>query len=240
MSAKGKITILNLYPQQMNIYGDWGNVLTLSRRLEWHGYTPKVLQYDPGDKIPPDVDIVVGGGGQDSSQLLVEKDLQTIGQELHALADNGIPMLMVCGLYQLFGKRFKTNDGKVIQGIGIFDFETYASAQRTVGNIVIDTPFGEIIGYENHSGKTILSPHQQAFGTVKKGSGNNGEDKTEGAVYKNVYGTYLHGSVLPKNPIFTDVLLEKAVMHRFGEFEPNVIDDTFAEKARFVARNRPR
>lgn len=240
MSSKGTITILNLYPEQMNIYGDWGNVLTLTRRLEWHGYTPKILQYSPGDKLPTDVDIVVGGGGQDSSQLLVEKDLQAISQQLHKLADNNVPMLMVCGLYQLFGKRFKTNDNKIIKGIGIFDFETYASGKRMVGNIVIDTPFGEIVGYENHSGKTILGSNQPAFGTVKKGSGNNGDDKTEGAVYKNVYGTYLHGSILPKNPAFADSLLEKAASNRFDNFEPNSIDDTFAEEARLVAKHRPR
>lgn len=240
MNSKGTIKILNLYPEQMNIYGDWGNVLTLVRRLQWHGYTPKIIQYAPGKKIPTDVDIVVGGGGQDSGQLLVEKDLQTIGKDLHNLADKNVPMLMVCGLYQLFGKFFKTSDDKTIKGIGIFNIETYAGSKRLIGNVILETPFGEIIGYENHSGKTMLDSSQAAFGTVKKGSGNNSTDKTEGAVYKNVYGTYLHGSLLPKNPVFADALLEKAIVNRFGEFEPNVIDDTFANQARQVAKSRPR
>ncbi len=240
MNSKGTIKILNLYPEQMNIYGDWGNVLTLVRRLQWHGYTPKILQYKPGKNFPTDVDLIIGGGGQDSSQLLVETDLQGISKDLHKLADNNVPMLVVCGLYQLFGKFFKTNDDKIIKGIGMFNFETYAGSKRLVGNVIVETPFGEVIGYENHSGKTMLDASQEALGTVKKGGGNNGTDKTEGAIYRNVYGTYLHGSILPKNPVFADALLEKAIVNRYGEFEPNVIDDTFAASARTASKSRPR
>lgn len=238
--TKGIIKILYLYPHEMNIYGDWGNVLTLARRLQWHGYTPKILQYSPGEKLPMEADIIVGGGGQDSNQLLVEKDLQRIKPALIKLANAGVPMLVVCGLYQLFGKFFKTADDKTLKGIGIFNFETYAGPKRLVGNVIVETPFGELIGYENHSGKTMLDASQAALGTVKKGCGNNSTDKTEGAVYKNVYGTYLHGSLLPKNPAFADALIEKAVTRRYGEFEPGVIDDSFAEKARAIAKTRPR
>lgn len=242
MTQKGNITILFLYPNEMNIYGDWGNVLTLQRRLEWHGYQPQIVHHHPGKKFidTKKIDIVVGGGGQDSGQLLVENDLQTIGQQLHDLADKNVPMLMVCGLYQLFGKFFKTYDGKTLQGISLFDAETYGSDKRLIGNTIVNTPFGEIIGYENHSGLTTLGPKQAAFGQVVKGGGNNGEDKTEGARYKNVYGTYLHGSLLPKNPIFADYLLEKAIENRYGEFKPSVIDDVFAQKARAVTTRRPR
>src|SRR5438309_6569626 len=120
MSDKG-LRILQLYPNEMNIYGDRRNVLTLMRRCEWHGFTPEVIYHDPGKPFPSDVDIIVGGGGQDSGQDKVQDDLLRISADLHKLADAGVPMVMVCGLYQLFGKFFKTADGKVIQGIGIFD-----------------------------------------------------------------------------------------------------------------------
>lgn len=235
-----KLTILQLYPNEMNIYGDRGNVLTLARRAEWHGYTPLVVYHHPGKALPADVDLIVGGGGQDSGQEKVEKDLQRISKDLHQLADAGVPMVMVCGLYQLFGKFFKTQEGKVIPGIGIFDAETIGGPTRMIGNIILDTPFGEVIGYENHSGQTFLGAGVKPFGTVKKGAGNNGQDGREGAIYKNVYGTYLHGSLLPKNPVFADELIQQAALRKYGEFRPATIDDSLADKARAVARSRPR
>jgi len=238
--SKGIVKILYLYPNEMNIYGDWGNVLTIARRLQWHGYEPKILQHHPDKKLPTDVDIVIGGGGQDSGQLTVESDLLKNRTNIKQMADDDIPMLVVCGLYQLFGRFFQTADEKRIKGIGIFAAETFATNKRMIGNIVVETPFGEVVGYENHSGKTVLDSTQEAFGTVKKGAGNNMNDKTEGAVYRSAYGTYMHGSLLPKNPVFADHLIKKAVEHRYDEFEPSVIDDLFAEKARAIARNRPR
>jgi CobQ-like glutamine amidotransferase family enzyme len=238
--SKGSINIAYLYPREMNIYGDWGNVLTLQRRLEWHGYEAKIFEHHVGGTFPKDADIIVGGGGQDSGQLLVEADLRRQGETIKRMAADGTPMLMVCGLYQLFGRFFKTSDDTIIKGIGLFDLETHASTTRIIGNIIIETPFGDIIGYENHSGKTTLDSGQKPFGKVKKGGGNNGEDGTEGAVVHNVYGTYMHGSLLPKNPEFADSLIEKAVIKRYGTFEPNVIDDTFANRARIVATDRPR
>lgn len=239
MSGKA-LRILQLYPNEMNIYGDRGNVLTLVRRSEWHGFTPEVIYLDPGKPFPSDVDIIVGGGGQDSGQDKVQDDLLRIASELHKLADAGAPMVMVCGLYQLFGKFFKTAEGKTIQGIGIFDAETVAGPTRMIGNIILDTPFGEVIGYENHSGQTFLGAGTQPFGKVRKGAGNNGQDGTEGTVYKNVYGTYLHGSLLPKNPVFADELIKQAALKKFGEFTPAPIDDSLTEQARKVAASRPR
>lgn len=241
MTADPKqITILQLYPNEMNIYGDRGNILTLTRRLEWHGYTPEVIYHHPGKPFPNGADIIVGGGGQDSGQDKVQDDLLRVGDDLRALADAGVPMVMVCGLYQLFGHFFKTADGKTIKGIGIFDAETRAGPTRMIGNIVLDTPFGEVIGYENHSGRTFLGKGSKPFGKVKKGAGNNDRDHTEGAIYNNVYGTYLHGSLLPKNPVFADELIKQAVIRKFGEFTPIPIDDRLANQARSIARSRPR
>jgi CobQ-like glutamine amidotransferase family enzyme len=234
------LKILQLYPNEMNIYGDRGNVLTLARRAEWHGLTPEVIYHNPGKPFPMDIDIIVGGGGQDSGQDKVQDDLLKISDSLHAFADADVPMVMVCGLYQLFGKFFKTSDGHTIQGIGIFDAETYGSSVRMIGNIILDTPLGEVIGYENHSGQTFLAAGAKPFGKVKKGAGNNGKDSTEGAIYKNVYGTYLHGSLLPKNPILADELIKQAAIRKFGEFTPQHIDDALVELARKVAASRPR
>lgn len=238
--SKGAIKITYLYPREMNIYGDWGNVIAIAARLKWHGYEPVIAKHLVGGVLPKNSDIIIGGGGQDSNQLLVEADLRKNGDALKKLADQGVPMLTVCGLYQLFGRFFKTTDGSIIQGIGLFAAETHASAERIIGNVIITTNFGEVIGYENHSGKTTLDAGQAPFGIVQKGGGNNGTDATEGAVYKNVYGTYMHGSLLPKNPVFADALIEQAVVNRYGEFDPSVIDDNFAQKARAVARQRPR
>lgn len=238
---KKPITILHLYPKEMNIYGDWGNVLTLQRRLEWHGYAPKIVEHHPGKPFPKNVDIVVGGGGQDSGQAVVQKDLLAISDTLHALADDGTPMLVICGLYQLFGRFFKTSEGTTIQGIGIFKAETHGGRKRLIGNTIVSShKFGDLMGYENHSGLTLLDNDQPALGRIIKGKGNNGEDTTEGAVYKNVYGSYLHGSLLPKNPALADELIRVAVTKRYGSFKPNEIDDTFATYAREVARHRPR
>jgi CobQ-like glutamine amidotransferase family enzyme len=225
----------------MNIYGDNGNVLTLSRRLEWYGYSPNVLSHHPAKPFPKDVDIITGGGGQDSGQLKVQADLQNISKQLHELADDGTPMLMICGLYQLFGRHFKTIDGQIIKGIGIFAAETNAGPTRLVGNVAADTALGQLLGYENHSGQTFLDDTSQALGKVIKGAGNNGQDDTEGAIYNNVYGSYLHGSLLPKNPHLADELIQKAVQRRYREDIPTGnIDDRFADKARTIAANRPR
>jgi len=236
-----ELTVLQLYPRDMNIYGDWGNALVLKRRIEWHGYTPKLLEYNPGDVFPTEIDIIVGGGGQDSGQDTVQQDLLAIGTQLHDLADNGTPMLMICGLYQLFGKFFKTQDGHAIEGIGLLNIETHAGPERLIGNIVTKSElFDEIIGYENHSGQTFLGKDVEPLGKVIKGAGNNGQDDTEGARYHNVLASYLHGSLLPKNPAIADFLIEQAAIKKYGDFTPTVIEDRFAALAREIALKRPR
>jgi lipid II isoglutaminyl synthase (glutamine-hydrolysing) len=235
------ITILQLYSKDMNIYGDEGNVLVLKRRLEWYGYSPKLIRYNVGDTLPDSVDIVVGGGGQDSGQDVIHQDLLKIGPTLHGWASDGVPMLLVCGLYQLFGHSFKTLNGTFLKGVGILDVKTIGKSERLIGNITTESrDFGTIIGYENHSGQTFLGTNAEPFARVQIGAGNNTEDDTEGARYKNVIGTYLHGSLLPKNPAIADFMIQTAVTKKFGEFSHNLIDDSLAEEARRVAQKRPR
>lgn len=241
MSQKKSLTIVQLYPDDMNIYGDWGNVLTVLQRAKWHGIETNLINYNVGDEFPVEADIIIGGGGQDSGQLKVRADLQKIAPQLRRLAENDTPMLMICGLYQLFGRFFKTNKGEVIEGIGIFDAETHAGPERLIGNIVTHSEqFGDIIGYENHSGQTFLDSSAQPFGTLLRGAGNNGQDNTEGCIYRNVIGTYLHGSLLPKNPAVADFVIEKASIKKFGDFTAKNLGDDFVEKAREIARQRPR
>lgn len=235
------INLLHLYPRDMNIYGDMGNLLVLQKRLEWHGFKVETLRYNPGDEFPSDIDLVVGGGGQDSGQEKIQSDLISIGPKLINLANTDVPMLVVCGLYQLFGKSFITTSGKSIQGIGLFDLSTQAGQERLVGNVVTINPdFGEIIGYENHSGQTTLGNSVKPFGKVVLGAGNSPSDDTEGAIYKNVIGTYLHGSLLPKNPHVADWLIKQAAVRKYGTFQPSNIDDSLSEQARRIAKTRPR
>jgi CobQ-like glutamine amidotransferase family enzyme len=233
------IQILYLYPNEMNIYGDIGNVRTLVKRLEWRGFKPEVMYHHPGQSWHGEPDIIVGGGGQDSGQLKVANDLQAIGDVLHRLADDGTPMLMICGMYQLFGNRFVTGEGRELSGIGIFDMETRATNQRLTGPLVLQTKkFGQVIGYENHSGQTHLAPKQEPFGAVRRGFGNTADRVSEGAVKHNVYGSYLHGAVLPRNPDFADALLQLAISRRYGSLELAPLDDRLAEKARKIAARR--
>ena len=236
-----EINILQLYPRDMNIYGDWGNILTLIRRLELHGYEPKLTDYNPGEQFPDKVDLVVGGGGQDSGQNIIQNDLLGIADKIHRLVEQNTPMLLICGLYQLFGHRFITDQGQEILGISVFDLETQAGSKRLVGNVIAESDrFGTIVGYENHSGRTKLGNKTEPLATVRLGAGNNGQDQTEGAIYKNAIGSYLHGSLLPKNPAIADFLIEQAVINRYGEFHPRPIDDTLIERVRQITLTRPR
>lgn len=241
-SNSGKsLKIVQLYPRDMNIYGDWGNTLSLSRRAKAHGFDVEIVDYNPEDSFPTDADIIVGGGGQDSGQSVIGDDLQSIAATLREMAEKGTPMLVICGLYQLFGNEFRTIGGQVLPGIGIFDAVTVGGEERLIGNIVEESSeFGTIIGYENHSGLTTLSGTTEPLAKVTKGEGNNKDDEFEGARVHNVVGTYLHGSLLPKNPAISDFLIQKAAENKYGEFTPATINDELVEKARVSASQRPR
>lgn len=239
--SRGELVIVSLYPRDMNIYGDRGNVLALTRRARAHGFAPRVVEVNPGDPMPGDLDIVIGGGGQDSGQGRVARDLAIRADEVRDLASGGTPMLMVCGLYQLFGHRFITHTGEELAGIGVLDVETRGGSERMIGNIVLESAeFGEIIGYENHSGNTALGPGSQPLGRVLQGAGNNPDSGFEGARTGNVIGTYLHGSLLPKNPALSDFLIGEAARRRYGSFEPSAGIDETAIRARESAKRRPR
>jgi CobQ-like glutamine amidotransferase family enzyme len=236
-----RIKLVHLYPKEMNIYGDTGNRLILEKRLLSRGIEVDVALIGVGDTIPDDSDIIIGGGGQDAGQSVVQHDLATKANDLHKLAGNGTVMLMVCGLYQLFGRRFVTHSGEVITGIDLLPLETIAGPTRHIGNTIYDTAWGYLVGYENHSGLTYLDDKSKALGIVKKGAGNNGKDGTEGCLVNNVFGTYSHGPVLSKNPVLADELISRALIRKYGDQEKLLeVDDSLEKKAAKVAQKRPR
>jgi CobQ-like glutamine amidotransferase family enzyme len=234
-----KIHIVHIYPNEMNTYGDRGNLLVLEKRAAWHGLDPVIHYYHAGDTFPKNADLILGGGGQDSAQSDIQADILRIGSKLHTLVDAGVPMLMVCGTYQLFGNRFVTLTGEQIRGIGIFDVETVGSPKRLIGNTAVETTeFGVLYGFENHSGKTRLGTDQSPLGTITRGNGNNGEDRTEGARTNNAIGTYLHGPLLPNNPRLADGLIKLALQRKGVNFVPKPIDDALVEQSRKNAAAR--
>ncbi len=237
------IKIMQLYPRDMNIYGDWGNVLVLKKRLMWRGFKVEVVDYNVGDsfdEISKEVDIIVGGGGQDSGQMKIQNDLIEIGPKLKILALNNVPMLMICGMYQLFGHYFITGDGQKIDGIGLLDITTRAGNERLIGNITTESrDFGMIVGFENHSGLTTLGPKTTELAKVIRGAGNNNQDGSEGARQYNVIGSYLHGSLLPKNPLLADWLIKKAVQRKYQTEDLAPLDDDLADQARQIAAKLP-
>jgi len=235
------LTLVHLYPREMNIYGDTGNVLVLTRRLAWRGHEATVVPVHVGDPLPTDADIVLGGGGQDAAQGDIGADFVARAAELRAMADDGVVFLTICGTYQMLGHEFVTQEGLRIAGTGVLDVTTQGQPQRLIGNNFVDSSYGgRLVGYENHSGMTTLGPGVQPLGTTQAGRGNNGKDRTEGAVRDNVFGTYLHGPVLAKSPGFADELLRRAFARRGGSVELEPLDDRYAEQAAAVALGRPR
>jgi CobQ-like glutamine amidotransferase family enzyme len=233
--------LVHLYPREMNIYGDTGNVLVLRRRLQWRQLPVEVVPVSVGDPLPNDADIVLGGGGQDAAQGEIGADFASRGPQLRAMADDGVVMLAICGTFQMLGHEFVTHEGRHIDGVGVLDIVTHGQQTRLIGNNYVDTPdSGRLVGYENHSGLTQLGPDVRPLGTTEPGRGNNGKDGTEGAVRDNVIGTYLHGPVLAKSPRFADELLRRALARRGQSTELAPLDDSLADLAARVAVARPR
>ncbi len=224
------LTIAWLYGAKMNIYGDRGNVLAIAQRARWRGIAADVRQVELGEPIPADTDIFFFGGGQDQEQIAVSRDLVGAkGEAIRMAVENGAALLSVCGGYQLLGHEYRPHDAEPLPGISLFDVESTAGPERFIGNVVIDSQWGTLVGFENHSGLTHLGGSATPMGKVRVGRGNNGTDGTEGVIYKHAIGCYLHGSLLPKNPVLTDWLLAAGLRHRYGsdDLAPlgNVIED---------------
>ncbi len=235
-----RIRIVHLYAAEMNIYGDNGNVAVLRRRLEWRGIPVEVTRVGVGDRLPTDTHVIVGGGGQDAGQAVITDDLAARGPDLRARADDGIPMLLICGSYQMAGHYFQPWQAPRLDGIGLLDVHTEAGPTRMIGNVSAESDFGPLVGYENHSGLTYLGPAARPLARTALGQGNNGTDGTEGARRDNVIGTYLHGPVLAKAPVLADHLLAASLAVAGMQHTLEPLDDSLARHAASVARSRPR
>lgn len=231
-----KLTIGWLYAGTMNIYGDRGNVIALRRRAEWRGIPAEVREIGIGEPIPSDVDLFFWGGGQDQEQDTVSRDLGGgKGESLRGAIDDGAAMLAVCGGYQLLGHEYRPHGAEPQPGIGLIDAVSVAGPERFIGNVVVESQWGELVGFENHSGLTTLGPNVEPMGRVRIGRGNNGRDGTEGAIYKHAVGCYLHGALLPKNPVLTDWLIARALERRHGVVELAPLPDDVERAAHISA-----
>ena len=236
-----KLTIHHLYADMMNLYGDRGNVISIKKRCEWRGISVEVVDVGLGEGIrPTGCDLFLFGGGQDREQALLAEDLSgSKGADLRAIVEDGGVVLGVCGGYQLMGHYYETPEGEKLPGVGVFDLHTEPrkpEEERLIGNVLIQTtsPSGggrhEVVGFENHGGRTYLGD-VEPLGKIVAGYGNNGKDGTEGARRNNAYGTYLHGSLLPKNPWLTDQLILEAARREDESFELEPLDDTVEQSA---------
>ena len=219
----------HLYPDLMSIYGDRGNVITLTQRARWRGIDVETRTFTAGEaRFDPEwADVWFFGGGQDQGQDIVGADLAgPNGDALRRSIAGGAAVFSVCGGYQLLGREYVPEVGDPIPGLGVMDVTTRAGKVRFVGNLLCETDDGKtLIGFENHSGRTYLGPQATPLGRVLIGHGNNGEDKTEGAVQGKLIGCYCHGSALPKNPWLADQLISWGLQRRHGAVALEPLDD---------------
>ncbi len=241
-----ELKILYLYPDILELYGDFGNIQILKYRLEKRGIKAIIEQYSIGDNTPNfnNYDLVFAGGGADQEQGILADDLIKYKDNIKDAINNGVFFLLICGAYQLFGKYYKSADGNIVPGLEVFDYYTEAindRKKRCIGNIIIETSLNgktsKIIGFENHGGQTfnISNP----FGKVLFGNGNKFGDTEEGYFQKNVIATYLHGPLLSKNPELTDYIIKHCLDRKYDEditLEP--LDDTFEELCRNQLLNK--
>ena len=226
-----ELRICHMYPDVLNLYGDRGNILCMQRRLSWRGIEAKVTELPIGeDASLADFDLIFIGGGQDFEQEALLTDLHR-GKDasLRSAIEDGVALLAICGGYQMLGEYYETAEGNRCDFIGAIDLHTVGSEPRMIGNYLFrceEKSGGSIVvGFENHSGKTWLGTGVEPLGWVSSGFGNNGEDGTEGVRYKNVFGTYSHGPLLPKNPAFCDHLLKTALERKYGHADLAPLDD---------------
>lgn len=226
-----KLQICHLYPDLLNLYGDRGNIICMRQRLAWRGLEAEVTEVPVG--VTADFtkfDLIFIGGGQDFEQEVLLPDLRAgKDRELKAAIADGKTILAICGGYQMLGNYYKTWDGQQCDFIGAIDLYTVGSKERMIGNFAFEcgpeSGGSTVVGFENHSGKTYLGDGVQPLGRILAGGGNNGADGTEGVRYLNVFGTYSHGPILPKNPELCDHILETAFRRKDDSFRLPELDN---------------
>jgi CobQ-like glutamine amidotransferase family enzyme len=213
-----RIRLGHLYPEYLNIYADRGNVAVLTERARVRGHELEATAIGMGDAVPAGIDLFYIGGGQDREQGLVAPDLLNKGDALHDAVQGGAVVLAVCGGYQLLGRSYRDVSGNELPGIGLLPLETLAGSRRMIGDVLLECTWAgrALAGFENHAGKTLLDPGAEPLGRVVSGFGNDGTSGAEGCRSGRVYGTYLHGPLLPRNPWFADRVLSEALAHATG------------------------
>jgi CobQ-like glutamine amidotransferase family enzyme len=229
----------HLYPSLMNIYGDRGNIVCLRRRCRLRGIELRVTPLEAGERLDPGAfDLLFMGGAQDHEQILVCQDLAETKGGLREAVEDGVVFLGVCGGYQLSGHFYRGADGLEMRGAGVFDLYTLhpgPKAKRLIGNLAAEWEGGSLAGFENHGGRTYLGSGCDPLARVLHGHGNDGESGFEGARYRNAFGSYLHGPILPKNPAFADRLLSLALERRYGDGALAPLDDALEQQAHAAA-----
>lgn len=227
------LNIVHLYPDLLNLYGDYGNIVVLKKRAQLRGIEANITNITANDELSlTDADIVFLGGGNDKAQLIVLEKLLKLKNEFYSFRDDYGTMLAVCGGFPLLGHHLYLNGTKT-EGLALCDLYTEESEKRLTGNIAIQTQNGVAVGFENHKSHTFLGENATPFGDVIRGFGNNAEDKKEGVLYKNITGTYLHGPLLPKNPEIADDILKKALQRKYNEnIELEPLNDIISEYAK--------
>lgn len=258
-----QLSLTHLYPQNLNLYGDTGNVICLKRRCEWHNIQLTIKNLQLTDKLEiGQTDIYFIGGGQDSDQIKVVDDFHKLKSEaVKADIKDNVVFLGVCGGYQLMGHTFLMGNGNSTEGLGIIDIETKAPGttlkQRCIGNLIAELNDEDyekikniyktqtdnipktILGFENHSGQTFLNKENKEIKPLAKtlkGFGNNATEGFEGARFKNVFGTYMHGSFLPKNPHVADYLIWLALVRKYKDASIKL--EKLVDSIEFAAHNK--
>lgn len=228
--------LAHLYPDLMNLYGDRGNLICLKKRLEWRGHQCEIIPIARGESLSyQDYDLLLMGGGSDREQGLMYQDLINMADGLWGQIEKGFPVLCICGAYQLLGAYYRSLDGQMLKGLGLFGFYTQSEKGRLIGNILVEIEMGglkkTVVGFENHGGRTYMEDRRlKPLGKVLKGFGNNGKDGQEGIWYKNLIGTYLHGPLLPKNPDLADYFIQTMAGRRGLDIR-EAIDDRIEDYA---------
>lgn len=226
-----KLVLYYFFPQLLNLYGDRGNITVLKKRCEWRGIDLRVKEVNKVENLKlSDADLFFIGGGSDREQTICTNELVKIKSELKNAIDDGVSGLTICGGYQFLGSYYRTVTGEKLKGLNLLDLYTISEKKRLIGDVLVQSSqFGEVVGFENHGGRTYHD--YETLGQVIKGTGNNEKDKQEGLIYKNLIGTYMHGPLLPKNERIADFLINAAVERKYGKsIAP--LDDTLEKKAR--------
>ena len=212
-----ELRIIHLFPDLLNLYGEKGNILVIKKRCKKRDINVTVREYKINDDIDiKDADIIILGGGSENDVQKAYKKLTGAKETLKEYTENGGVLLSIASGYEMIGKSFSLGS-ETLEGLSLGSFYSEGNEKRLIDNVKLETEFGEVIGFTNHSARFYLDEGAKAFGTVVNGYGNNEIDKSEGYLCNNIFATNLHGPLLPKNPNIADEIIKRALLRKYGE-----------------------